>query len=522
MLQVIGKNGRTWLKTAVFVLTVLLLVLAAATIYAGETDLQATPLGTGFTYQGQLESGGTPYTGACDLRFKLWDSLNDGAQIGAAQTVSNANLVGGNFTVLLDFGAGVFQGDNRWLAIEVRCPAGSGSFTALSPRQPLMPVPYALALPGLWTEPNNTSPNLIGGYGGNTILPGAHGSAIGGGGLAGGANRISDQFSTVGGGARNQAGNNNGTMWDSQFATISGGHFNTASGEYATVGGGSTNTAGELDSTVAGGSHNEANGPRAAVGGGWGNKASGEFAFVGGGLHNTASADWTTVAGGGPADVNDAGTANFAVDDYSTIGGGGQNLAGTQNGDPTDAVYATVGGGEHNTAGRHAVVGGGASNQATAIGSTISGGWLNTASGNWGMVPGGSGNTAGGTASFAAGHWANAAAAGCFVWGDFTESGGQAICSEPNRTVFRSSGGFYIYTNAEMTSGVYLPSGSNFWQPILVPGAVDSGAQPGSQALNEAALATIQELVSQNQELKAQLDELAARVAELETGPGGK
>ena len=36
-----------------------------------------------------------------------------------------------------------FAGDARWLDIQVRSPAGSGTFTPLSPRQELTPTPYA-------------------------------------------------------------------------------------------------------------------------------------------------------------------------------------------------------------------------------------------------------------------------------------------------------------------------------------------------------------------------------------------
>ncbi len=104
----------------------------------------SAPLSTGFTYQGKLKSDGTPYSGVCDLRFGLWDAPGGGAQIGAAQTTTNVGLEEGTFTVQLDFGAGAFPGAARWLAIEVRCPAGKGGYTALSPRQPLTAAPYAL------------------------------------------------------------------------------------------------------------------------------------------------------------------------------------------------------------------------------------------------------------------------------------------------------------------------------------------------------------------------------------------
>ena len=44
----------------------------------------------------------------------------------------------------------------------------------------LTAVPYALALPGLWTRRSTTSPNLVGGYYGNNIAFGIMGATVGG------------------------------------------------------------------------------------------------------------------------------------------------------------------------------------------------------------------------------------------------------------------------------------------------------------------------------------------------------
>ena len=53
-------------------------------------------------------------------------------------------MADGLFTVALDFGSGAFTGAARWLEIAVRCPAGSGTYTTLSPRQALTSSPYAV------------------------------------------------------------------------------------------------------------------------------------------------------------------------------------------------------------------------------------------------------------------------------------------------------------------------------------------------------------------------------------------
>ena len=117
----------------------------------GDVGVQAA-LGTAFTYQGQLKSGGNPVNGNCDFQFSLWDAVTDGTQIGTTQTKTNVSVSNGLFTTSLDFGS-AFTGDARWLAIAVRCPAGSGSYTNLSPRQALTAAPYALGLrPGAYIQ----------------------------------------------------------------------------------------------------------------------------------------------------------------------------------------------------------------------------------------------------------------------------------------------------------------------------------------------------------------------------------
>ena len=68
--------------------------------------------------------------------------------------------------------------DWRWLELAVRCPAGSGGYIALDPRQAVNPTPYALALPGLWTRSGAESPNLIGGYSGNLVTSRKEGKQV--------------------------------------------------------------------------------------------------------------------------------------------------------------------------------------------------------------------------------------------------------------------------------------------------------------------------------------------------------
>jgi hypothetical protein len=250
-------------------------------------------VGTAFTYQGRLNKGGSPYTGQCDFRFSLHDALSGGNQVGNTQTIGGIDVEQGLFTVALNsegqFGDSAFNGQARWLKIEVRC-TGDGSYTPLNPRQELTPAPYALALPGLWTQPNATSPNLIGGYHGNEVAAGVVGATIGGGGSLSGPNRATADYATVGGGSKNAA--------SGDYATVGGGYSSEASGDRATIGGGSYNEATAIYSTIAGGAGSDATSYCATVGGGSYNEATGWYATIGGGMENHASGDYATVPGG--------------------------------------------------------------------------------------------------------------------------------------------------------------------------------------------------------------------------------
>jgi hypothetical protein len=354
-----------WHKPLALVAVLAFALLAAGGVMAQDPEgnpdsAAAEPLGTAFSYQGRLQVSDSPYTGACDFQFGLWDTLSGGTQIGGTLTKTNVSVSQGYFTVALDFGAGRFQGDGRWLGIQVRCPASSGSYTPLAPRQELTASPYALyskaapwmGLSGVpagfadgtdndttysagagltlsgttlsadtaylqrrvsgtcptgnairvvaeggtvtcepvgggssgWSltgnagtlgtnflgttdnvplelkvngqqalrlEPNATSPNLIGGYSGNTVTTGVVGATIGGGGMSGNLNRVTDHGGTVGGGVGNRAGDDNGMPEDKACATVGGGSNNIA-GEFATVPGGESNTASGVWSFAAG------------------------------------------------------------------------------------------------------------------------------------------------------------------------------------------------------------------------------------------------------------------------------
>lgn len=143
--------------------------------------------------------------------------------------------------------------------------------------------------PALRIEPDERSPNLIGGYRENTAAGTAVGAVIGGGGGSDGVHRVTGNFGTVGGGLGNRAGN--------EYATIGGGINNSAAGSAATVAGGWNNAANDLDATVGGGQDNTAAGSASTIAGGFQNTADGDYATVPGGTENVADGAYSFAAG---------------------------------------------------------------------------------------------------------------------------------------------------------------------------------------------------------------------------------
>ncbi len=152
----------------------------------GTTSLAQT---TSFTYQGRLTDNGTPASGNSDLQFLLWTGLSGGLQVGTTQTINAVAVSNGVFTVSLDFGGTAFPGASRFLEIRTR-PAGSGSFTLLSRRQPITATPYAvrsLVASSADSVPVSGVPSGSGNYIQNTSTPQASTNFnIGGNGTVGG------------------------------------------------------------------------------------------------------------------------------------------------------------------------------------------------------------------------------------------------------------------------------------------------------------------------------------------------
>src|SRR5690349_12060702 len=83
----------------------LILVLEQAPATRAQAPLPQAVLGTGFTYQGQLNKSGAAVTDTCSFTFSLWNSQTDATgQVGNVQTISAVAVDKGLFTVVLNDG----------------------------------------------------------------------------------------------------------------------------------------------------------------------------------------------------------------------------------------------------------------------------------------------------------------------------------------------------------------------------------------------------------------------------------
>jgi len=104
---------------------------------------QAFGQGTAFTYQGRLNDGGSVANGSYNLTFTLFTNSAGGTAVAGPVTNSAVVITNGLFTVIIDFGGGVWNGATNWLQIGVETNSAS-SFTTLAPRQQITPAPYAI------------------------------------------------------------------------------------------------------------------------------------------------------------------------------------------------------------------------------------------------------------------------------------------------------------------------------------------------------------------------------------------
>ncbi len=374
--------------------------LSALLFTSTSAEAQVSAVPAAMNFQGRLaKPDGTPVSnGTYSVLFSLYDALS-GGNLKWSQTVNPVTVRNGTFAVNLSgFPAGTFNG-NLWLEIKI------GSNAALTPRQPLVSVAYALKA--------------------DSVKDGAITSAS----IADGSITATKLAS----GAITSASLN-------PLAWLLTGNSGVTSGFLGTT---DTNP---LEIRV---------NNRRAVRYSYAENTTSAYRGInvlGGSDINTIGAGvvGATIAGGGLDSFTGTDFPNTVTGSYGTIGGGFGNTA--------IGVGSTVGGGTYGTASNGATVGGGYQNIASGSSyATVAGGLYNTASGYAATVPGGYFNQAGGAFSFAAGVNAQALHDGAFVWadnqsGNFSSTGVNQFCVRATGGIIaEANGSFPFYTSA--TSG---------------------------------------------------------------------
>jgi hypothetical protein len=441
------------MKTKLHRLLLTLVLLALSTLNSQLSTAFAQ--GTAFTYQGRLNTTNGPASGTYNLTFSLFNTNTGGAAIAGPVTDNAVVVTNGLFIVTIDFGSGVFTGQTNWLQIGVETN-GANPFTTLSPRQPILPVPYAIMA--------NTASNLLGMLPASQLSAGTANVSISGSAAGFNGNLTGDVtgtqtatvVSTVGGQSAGNvasgasaanaatsaatpntivkrdgtgsfsatnitingsiAGNGAGLTNLNVSQLVVGGSvgFRIEPGEGGSmpnvIGGTANNSIATYASTIAGGTANviQTNSQNAAIGGGNLNTilTNAYDSTISGGTGNSIQpwAFQSTIGGGGGNIISNNAS-------YSTIGGGSGNViqgwangstigGGSGNVIQTNAGFSTIAGGIWNLIqvnALHAAIAGGASNtvSAFATNSSIGGGAMNTIQPNAGYaaIGGGSGNT---------------------------------------------------------------------------------------------------------------------------------
>jgi len=382
---------------------------------------QTVAQGTAFTYQGQLFAGTNPASGTYNLTFSLFNVNSGGSAVAGPFTNNGVIVTNGLFTVLINFGSGVFIGQTNWLQIGV-ATNGVNTFTTLTPRQQLTPTPYAI-----YAESANAvgisgtlpAASFSGTYGNAVTLNNAGNSFSGNGAGLTSVNattlnglNAANFWQTTGNGGTSTGVNYVGTTDNQPLEFHVNGQrafrLEPTTNSPNVIGGFSANivSAGVTGGTIAGGGavgaiNSIEGGHYPTISGGYANDMQGfsDGAVIGGGASNIVDSVGCTIAGGVNNSLQGSGP-------YSTIGGGfgnaqisdgvtgfGSTISGGENNGIHGSANSTISGGEKNRiteSGDSAIGGGGGNTMNLMEDCTIAGGNGNS------MFSSGTGNTIGG------------------------------------------------------------------------------------------------------------------------------
>ncbi len=465
-----------------------IMVLFFGLIVCLETVGSAAPMGTVFTYQGRLIDANNTADGLYDFAFRLFDDPCSGIQQGSIIDINDLDVIDGYFTVELDFGSDVFDGNAVWLETTVAHADGSDPCT-LWPRQEITPVPYALHTRGIFVD-------SAGNVGIGTTSPSAKLDVeVSSGGAA-----------TIGSSSNSATGN----------YAVSMGDGTDASGDYSTAMGRLTIASGFSSTAM-----------------GWGSEASNQYSTAMGrdtdasGYASTATGRLTTASGSSSTAM---GILTVASGDYSTAMGREIEAQGDfsvaialndQNGEVVSQnnTMAIMGGnvgiGTTSPSAKLDV-------EVTSGGAATIGSSSNSATGNYAVSMGestdanntasiamGRSTTASGYASTAMGYMTNASGYNSTAMGNFTLASGDYSTAMGEGTIASGEESTAMGRQSHATGWVstamgYQTTASSYYSTAM--GIQTTASGPGSTAMGYLTTASGEYSTAMGQEIEAQGD----------------
>jgi hypothetical protein len=421
------------------------IIVAALLLLSIDRSSTVIAQGTAFTYQGQLQGNGSLSSGTYNFQFSVYTNSSGGTAVAGPVTNSSVAVTNGLFTVTMDFGAGIWNGQTNWLQIAVESN-GAPAFTSLNPRQQVTPTPYAIFAEGANAAGlTGTVPaaSLTGVYGSGVSFTNPGNSFIGNGSGLTGVNATSlgglgagAFWKTTGNAGTTPGVNFVGTTDDQPLDLSANGRpvlqlipDTSTNNSPDIIGGSQSNavTSGLVGVTIAGGALNSI-GPSSPIGSNpFGDMSSypvigASYTTIAGGLLNQVQTNATfSTVGGGALNTIQAGAIestiaggfnNTILAPWAAIGGGTYQVVGDINGvigggwtneiAPGGGIYSVIGGGDHNLIqgqADHTVIAGGEYNSITGsslpVYAVIGGGYVNSIQTNcsFGTIAGGDQNT---------------------------------------------------------------------------------------------------------------------------------